>query len=90
MLRDIEAELQRIKASDVKVELDADYEPEVGELVHIEIEGASWHMLPSVFLELLKDLPDSADSDSVRTAIERKGMFAWHGPSPKDSRDTSP
>ena len=90
MLLDIEAELQRLNAREVRVALDAAFELEVGALVYIEIDGAEWHMLPGVFREVLKDLPDGAGSDAVQTAIERKGVFAWHGPSPKDSRDTSP
>lgn len=90
MLQEIKAELQRMNASKVSVKLDSEYEPDAGELVHVEIEDASWHMLPGVFLALLKDLPDAADAESVRTAIERRAMFVWHGPSPKDSRDTSP
>lgn len=89
-LNKIQAELERIGASSATVSLDAEFEPEAGELVKFELEGADWHLLPEHFFELLRDLPDDAGGDAVRTAIERKGPFVWHGPAPEGSRDSSP
>lgn len=89
MLSQIRAELKRLSASDVAVSLDDEFEPRAGTLVKIELDEAYWHLLPNDLLELLDDLPDDAGSEAVRTAIEKKGPFVWHGPSPEGSRDTS-
>lgn len=90
MLQVIKIELARLNATKTKVALDREYEPEAGELIEVEIEDASWHLLPGVFLALLKDMPDGAGCEAIRVAIEKKATFVWHGPSPKESRETSP
>lgn len=90
MLTEIQAELQRISADDVVVSLDADFEPKAGTLVKVVIGDAYWHLLPDQFLELLQGLAPDAGNEGVRIAIEQKASFVWHGPSPKNSRDTSP
>jgi len=89
MLKKIRRELQRLSADNVSVTLDHDFAPDVGELVKVVLKDAYWHLLPEQFLALLKDLPDDAGSEAIRTAIEKKAPQVWHGPSP-ESRDTSP
>lgn len=89
MLNKINTQLERLSADNAKVRLDRDFAPDVGELVEVELKDAYWHLLPEQFLALLKDLPDNAGSEAIRTAIEKKGPQVWHGPAP-DSRDTSP
>jgi hypothetical protein len=90
MLDDIHAELRRVSAHQVRATLDDDFEPDVGTMLRVELDIAYWHLLPEHFLELLKELPDGAGSDEVHRAIEARAASVWHGPSPKDSRDTSP
>jgi hypothetical protein len=89
MMREIKSELERLGAENATVRLDEDFEPDVGELVRFELQDAYWHLLPNHFLTLLQELPNGAGSDAIRIAIEQKAMFVWHGPSPKNSRDTS-
>jgi len=83
-------ELTRLKATDVRVELDDRFEPAVGTLVKVAYQGAYWHLLPGALTELLVQLPDGAGGEAVKQAIEGKAQFVWHGPSPKGSRATSP
>lgn len=90
MLNEIKSELERLDATSTRVTIDADFEPKVGDLLKVELGDAYWHLFPQRFLELLKELPDGAGSDAVRTAIERQATFVWHGPAPDRSRDTSP
>ena len=85
MLQAIQTELGRLNATDTFVSLDRTFEPEA-----VDIGEASWHMLPGVFLVLLKEMPDNAGSEAIQTAIEKDAIFVWHDPSPKESRDTSP
>jgi hypothetical protein len=89
MLHEIHAELKRVSAGDVVVSLDDKFEPRAGTLVKIELDDAYWHLQPNDFLELLEDLPADAGSEAVHRAIEKKGPFVWHGPSPEGSRDTT-
>mgnify|MGYP007073391473 CR=1 FL=1 len=90
MLQAIQTELGRLNATDTFVALDRTFEPEAGELVAVDIGEASWHMLPGVFLALLREMPDNAGSEAIQTAIEKDAILVWHDPSPKGSRDTSP
>jgi len=90
MLSEIRSQLQRVSANDVVVSFDPHFEPRAGKLVKVELDKAYWHLLPDEFLELLEGLPPRAGNEGVRQAIEKKGPFVWHGPSPKESRDTSP
>ena len=87
MFDEIRAELDRVSASGVKTTPDAEFEPSAGELVKIELGEAYWHMQPTNFLELLKQLPDDAGAEGVREAIETKGHPIWHGPSPDGERE---
>jgi hypothetical protein len=89
LLNPIQRQLSRISASGIRTTLDDQFDPASGTLVKVELDSSYWHLLPDRFLELLKDVPDSAGDDAVRRAIERQGMFVWHGPSPPGSRDTS-
>jgi hypothetical protein len=90
MLRVIRWELQRLCAAEAIATRDADFEPQVGELIKLELNDAYWHFLPNHLLELLRELPDGAGGDAIRTAIEQKATFVWHGPAPHDARDSSP
>ncbi|MEZ6097783.1 MAG: hypothetical protein R3E01_02310 [Pirellulaceae bacterium] len=83
----LETELKRLDASDAFVELDEEFEPDAGKLVHLRIGGGYWHFLPGTLLPLLQNLPDKAGSEALN---ERNASMVWHGPSPKGSRDTSP
>ena len=87
VLEQIRADLVRLDAKAMRVTLDADFEPETGELVQVEHAEAYWHLLPQDFAALLVTLPDGAGTDRVRAAIESDTIRVWHGPSPKDSRD---
>ena len=87
VLERIREELRRIAAEEIEVMLDAEFEPETGELVRIEHEQAYWHLFPQDFEALLKDLPDGVGAERVRGAIEFDAIHVWHGPSPQDSRD---
>lgn len=89
MLQEIQMQLTRLSADAIQIALDDDFEPETGTLLRVELDDAYWHLLPEDFLELLKELPDGAGADRVHRAIETGAMHVWHGPSPKDSRDTS-
>lgn len=88
MLDEIRSELARVSASEVKVTHDPTFEPEMEELIKIEIDQAFWHFLPQNFLELLRELPDGAGADGVHAAIEKHGPHVWHGEEPQGSRDT--
>lgn len=89
-LNEIKSELQRLSAADATVTLDDEFEPEAGKLIKLQLNDAYWHFLPKNLLELLKELPDAAGSEAIRTTVEAKAEFVWHGPAPKHSRDTSP
>jgi hypothetical protein len=89
MLDEIRIELQRLDANNVMVSIDVDFEPDVGELVKVQIQDAYWHLLPDRLLALLKELADDSGGEAIRTVIEQKGTLVWHGPSPKGSRDAS-
>lgn len=89
MLHKIKTELRRLRADQVSVLLDREFAPDVGELIKVQVKNAYWHLVPEHFLALLKDLPDGAGSEAIRTVIEKKGPHVWHGPAPK-SQDTSP
>lgn len=89
MLDEIRAELERISAGNIQVDLDADFEPEVGTMVRVEHDMAYWHLLPERFLELIREIPDGAGADQVHQAIEERGVGVWRGPSPRGSRDAS-
>lgn len=90
MLHEIESELRRLNANDVRVSIDETFDPEAGELVKVEYDGAYWHLLPKQFLELLKDVRSGGRGEAVRVAIEQNATFVWHGPEPEASRDTAP
>lgn len=86
---EIERELRRIGAlSDVAFTVDEQFEPEAGRLLKVEIGDADWHLYPEKFLELLEDVPADAGGEAVKSAIERDAVVVWHGPAPKDSRDS--
>jgi hypothetical protein len=89
MLKRINDELKRLDALDAEATLDENFEPNAGTLLKIQIEDSYWHLLPNTFLELLVKLPDGVGSEVIRQTIEAEASFVWHGPSPKDSRDTS-
>jgi hypothetical protein len=86
---EIRKELRRIGASKVRVALDSKFEPRAGELVLAKLEAAEWRLLPQEFAQLLKEVPAGRGDEGVRKAIETQGNAVWHGPAPKDSRDTS-
>jgi hypothetical protein len=89
MLEKIGAELQRLSATEVWVELDDEFEPETGTLVKISYDGTFWHLLPGVLDEILAELPDGAGGEAIKQAIEGNAQAVWHGPSPEGSRDTT-
>lgn len=88
-LHEITAQLQRLKAPEIRVNLDSRFEPETGVLLKVEYEDAHWHMLPQDFRNLLFELPDGAGVYVIHQAIETGVAHVWHGPSPAGSRDTS-
>jgi hypothetical protein len=88
VLKSIRNELRRVGASQVNAALDPNFEPEAGDLVRVKLEAAEWHLLPAEFEQLLKELPGGGD-EAVKRAIEKRANVVWHGPAPKDSRDTS-
>jgi len=88
-LHKIREHLQRIGASDVSVELDEDFAPDVGTLVETRYEGAEWRLLPDDLLDLVSELPNQAGGEALKVAIEKETMRVWHGAEPP-SRDTSP
>lgn len=87
MIDEIRSELRRLSAYSIRVSLDAEFEPEAGELVKIERGSAYWHLQPAEFFHLIDALPDGAGSDAVQIAIERDANQVWHGPAPLGSRD---
>ena len=89
MLEQIRGELRRLDAKLVGVTLDRQFEPEAGELLRVKLGSADWHLPPADFLALVRDLSDGAGDEAVKEAIEIKGAHVWHGPAPRDSRDTS-
>lgn len=89
LLKKLENELARLGAEQAHVEMDDDFEPAAGTLVKLELGGADWHFLPGELLKLLEQLPDSVGAETIKQAIEKEATKVWHGPSPKDSRDTS-
>jgi hypothetical protein len=89
ILQHIRNELQRIGASKVQVALDSKFEPKAGELVQVQLEGAEWRLLPAELEQLLQGVAAGAGDEGVRKAIETQGANVWHGPAPKDSRDSS-
>ena len=89
MLKQIRGELQRLEAILVRVSLDRQFEPEAGELLKVNLGSADWHLPPTDFLALLRELSAGAGDEAVKEAIEKKGVHVWHGPAPRDSRDTS-
>lgn len=89
VLSDIRAELRRLKAEDVRVRWDEDFEPESGPLIEVAWGDSYWHILPKQFRELLQQLDDGVGEQALKHAIEQQGVFVWHGPSPRGSRDTT-
>lgn len=89
VLQHIRDHLQRIGASRVQVSLDANFEPQAGELVSVKLQDAEWRLLPEQFEQLLKEVPAGAGDEAVKRAIETKADNVWHGPAPTDSRDSS-
>lgn len=89
MLEKIGAELQRLSATEVLVELDDEFEPDTGTLVKVSFDGTFWHLLPGALEELLTELPERAGAEAIKQAIEGKAQAVWHGPSPEGSRDTT-
>ena len=89
MLEQIQGELRRLGAKSLRASLDREFAPEAGELVKVVLGSAYWHLPPAEFLHLLSELPSGAGDEAVRAAIEKKGTHVWHGPAPRDSRDTS-
>jgi hypothetical protein len=89
VLQAIHRELRRIHAPGVKAALDPSFEPETGELVRVQLDAAEWRLPPAELEQLLKDVPSGAGDEAVKRAIEQHGNAVWHGPAPKDSRDTS-
>lgn len=89
LLDERSSELSRLNAEGVQLSLDDDFEPKVGTLLKVEVGLAFWHILPEEFRTIVGDLPDGADSDAIKKAIEMSAMHVWHGPAPK-SRTTSP
>lgn len=89
-LNEIKSEMSRVGAADAEVTLDADFAPEAGELVKVELAGAYWHLGPEQLLSLLKVLSDGAGSEAVQETIERNATPLWHGPAPEGSRDAPP
>lgn len=87
VLEQIRQELTRVGATEMRVSLDAQFEPEAGELVKIEYQKSYWHLLPQDFLGLLEQLPDGDGAERVREAVESDSIHVWHGPSPKNSLD---
>ena len=90
ILRELQAELERLDAQDVQLALDDQFEPEAGALLRVEIGLAFWHLPPEEFQSLTRDLSAGAGSEAVKEVIEARAMHVWHGPSPRLSRDTSP
>jgi hypothetical protein len=89
VLEQIQSELRRLGAKSVRASLDRSFEPKAGELVKVELGPAYWHLQPQEFLQLLKDLPDGAKDEAVKTAIGKKATGVWPGPAPSGSRDTT-
>jgi hypothetical protein len=89
VLSDLQDELERLRAAEVRIELDDQFEPRAGTLARVEIGLAYWHLLPTELQSLLAALPDGAGSEKIRRAIECRGSYVWHGPAPPGSRDTS-
>lgn len=88
MLGHIRAELERLAASEIEVALDEAFAPEAGPTLRIQWQEAYWHLLPEDFLELIRELPDAAGPAEIHRAIETRATAVWHGPSPRNSRDT--
>lgn len=88
-LSTIRRELERLAASQVEVDIDSNFEPAAGDLAHVKIDAAEWRLPPGELEQLLKEAPDQAGPEGVKQAIEKHGNAVWHGPAPKDSRDTS-
>jgi hypothetical protein len=59
-------------------------------LLKVETGLAFWHLMPGEFQNILGDIPDGAESEAIKEAIEKNAMHVWHGPSPKQTRSTSP
>jgi hypothetical protein len=89
VLQGIHRELRRINAARVNATLDPEFEPEAGVLVCVQLDAAEWRLPPAELEQLLKDVPAGAGDEAVKRAIEQQGNAVWHGPAPKDSRDTS-
>ena len=89
MLERAKAELLRLDATDVYIELDHEFEPNAGVLIKVSHNGAVWRLLPGKLEELAGELPDGAGGDAIRQAIETKAHAVWRGSSPSGSRDSS-
>jgi len=85
MLNEIQAELLRVGAIDIRVSMDEDFAPAVGCLLKVENGSAYWHLLPGSLQVLLAELPDNAGSDAVHRAIEANALPVWHGPAPESA-----
>ena len=90
LLGDLSDELQRIDAQDVKFSLDEEFDPQAGTLLKVAIGTAYWHLMPEEFHSIIRDIPDGSGSEALKRAIETEAMHVWHGPSPTQTRDTSP
>ena len=73
VLEQIEGELIRIGATDIKVEADP-RSPEI--VVRVQLGGQSGFLQSAGFLQMLYGLPDGAGSEAVRQAIEDNAQHA--------------
>ena len=85
MLSNIQKNLSRVGATNLKVSLDTVFEPDIGPLLKVENGSAYWHLLPITFQQILDELPDHAGSDAVHQAIETNALPVWHGTAPARS-----
>lgn len=88
-LRRLADQLQRVGAAEVKLSLDDEFEPKYGTLLRVEIGQAYWHLPVQDFQRILEGLHDNTGSEAIKRAIESKASHVWHGPAPRQNRDTS-
>jgi hypothetical protein len=84
----IHQQLARLRATEIDVQRDSNFEPRAGTLLRIVFQGSEWRLLPGEFADLLGTLPDGAGSEAVKRVIEQRGHHVWRGPEPPRSRDT--
>lgn len=79
MLKQIQSELERVTADEIRVRGLPENTAGAPEWIRVEMNHGSWHVAADVFLQLLRKLPVGAGNEAVRLALETDEAFDRRG-----------